>query len=484
MDKNRLYFGDNLDILKELYHEYPQGFIDLIYIDPPFNSKRNYNILFEDVDMEDTKAQKEAFADTWSNVKYIDELKEIQDLDLNIFRFLSAIDEINISKGAVSYLTTMALRLWYMHKLLKETGSFYLHCDPTMSHYIKVICDLIFGPNYFRNEIIWHYRTGNIAKHQFQRKHDVILFYSKSNQIKFNPIEIKEYYSQVYGPEFKPSFKGRKHGVDKYGAYRMSFVDSVWDISAVFTLSKEHLDYPTQKPLVLMDRIIKASSNEGDLVADFFCGCGTTIAAAEKLNRKWLGVDISHLAVKLITKRLIDSYGSKIRKKFEIFGFPKDLASAKELASGANGGRLKFEEWIIEVMLHGVLNPRRTETGYDGYMTFDAQTARATVLIEVKSGNANLTQLNHFIRTVENKNANMGLFVCFEEQVTSGMKKAAKQQGYFNQDQFGSQYDKIQIITVEDLLDHKQPNIPASLKGTFKTAKKETKEKDTQQKMF
>jgi adenine specific DNA methylase Mod len=522
MDKNRLYFGDNLDILKDLHQQYPKGLIDLIYIDPPFNSKRNYNILFENIDMEDTKAQKEAFADTWTNVNYIDELNEIQNLDLNVYRFLKAIEEINISKGAVSYLTIMAIRLWYMHKLLKDTGSFYLHCDPAMSHYLKLVCDLIFGEKNFRNEIIWNRSTNTgsskgIAK-RFPTDHDVIFLYFKNKNVAFfNPLHksysddyIKHYYiyddndgKGKYQVQALKTFSKERleqlekenrivKGKGRFLRFKDYLVDKkgipqndLWiDIEPVNPIAKEKLGYPTQKPEALLDRIISASTNEGDLVADFFCGCGTAIAVAEKLNRKWLGVDISHLAVKLITKRLIDAYGPEIRKTFEIFGFPRDLDSARELAIGSNGGRLKFEEWIIEVMLHGVLNPNRTQTGYDGYMTLDVQGARSTVLIEVKSGNANLTQLNHFIQTIENKNAQMGLFCCFSDQVTAGMQKAAKQQGYFNQDQFGSQYDRIQIITVEDLLDHKLPNIPFSIKGTFKTAQKETKEKDTQQKMF
>jgi len=156
---NKLYFGDNLDILKNLHHENPKGFIDLIYIDPPFNSKRNYNVLFEAVELKDTKAQKEAFADTWSNVSYIDTLDEILELNKNIYDFLKALDKISTSKASVSYLTTMTIRIIYMHKLLKDTGSFYLHCDPTMSHYLKMICDFIFGWNNFQNNIIWKRMT-------------------------------------------------------------------------------------------------------------------------------------------------------------------------------------------------------------------------------------------------------------------------------------------------------------------------------------
>ena len=185
---NRLYFGDNLEIMKRLYHdEHQKEFIDLIYIDPPFNSKRNYNVLFESIDMEDTKAQKEAFADTWSNVSYLDTLNEIREIDLNLYNFLNALDHISISKSAVSYLTTMSIRIWYMHKLLKPTGSFYLHCDPNMSHYLKIVSDLIFGEKYFRNEIIWKRAEtvkGNFGQgtKNFDPNTDTILFYTKSTE--------------------------------------------------------------------------------------------------------------------------------------------------------------------------------------------------------------------------------------------------------------------------------------------------------------
>jgi site-specific DNA-methyltransferase (adenine-specific) len=176
--KNQLYFGDNLDILKQLYKENPKGLIDLIYIDPPFNSKRNYNVLFESIDLTDSTAQKEAFADTWSNVSYMDTLNELSDLDINLYNFLTNLDNTNISKGAISYLVTMAIRLWYMHKLLKYSGSFYLHCDPTMSHYLKILCDLIFGEKNFKNEIIWQ-RTNakGLAFTRFAQNHDTIFYY-------------------------------------------------------------------------------------------------------------------------------------------------------------------------------------------------------------------------------------------------------------------------------------------------------------------
>lgn len=210
----------------------------------------------------------------------------------------------------------------------------YIHLDWHAGQYAKTIIDEVFGYNFFRNEIIWHYRTGNLAKNQFQRKHDNIFFYSKSDELTFNVQEQKEYYADIYGPDFKPSFEGRKQAEDEKGIYRMATVDSVWDISAVFTLSKEHLPYDTQKPESLLVRIIRASSNEGDLVADFFCGSGTTCSVAEKLNRRWIGVDLGRYAIHTTRKRLLEiehskslteeakKYGKKVRP-FEILNLGK-----------------------------------------------------------------------------------------------------------------------------------------------------------------
>lgn len=541
--KNQLYFGDNLDILKQLYSEYPQGFIDLIYIDPPFNSKRNYNVLFESVDLTDSTAQKEAFADTWSNVSYMDTLNELADLDINLYRFLTNLDNTNISKGAISYLVTMGIRLWYMHKLLKNTGSFYLHCDPTMSHYLKILCDLIFGEKYFRNEIIWKRAEtikGNFGQgtRNFDPNTDTILFYSKSFNNTFSqPFKeyTKEYIDNFY--KYTEPNTGRKYqlismtapgdaakgnpeyevlGVKRFWRYskikmkeliesgmvvqtkpgnvprKKLYLDeglgvpiqTFWDdIKALAAQDAERLGYPTQKPEVLLERIIKASSNEGDIVADFFCGCGTTITEANRLNRKWLGVDISHLAVRLISKRLVDTYGDDIAKTFEVHGFPKDIDSARELANNVKGGRLEFEDWIIEVLLHGITNERRNEMGFDGYRTFTINDKKYIVMMEVKSGNASPTQLNHFIKTIEDKKGAMGVFICFKENITRNMQVIAKKQGLF-EDQYGNTHgDKIQVISVEDLLDDRRPAIPNSIFETFKKAEKKSTGNDTQAKL-
>lgn len=539
--KNQLYFGDNLDILKQLHSEYPQGFIDLIYIDPPFNSKRNYNVLFESIDLKDSTAQKEAFADTWTNVSYMDMLNELSDLDISLYNFLKNLDNTNISKGAISYLTTMAIRLWYMHKLLKDTGSFYLHCDPTMSHYLKIICDLVFGEKNFRSEISWKRTSAhNNAKQGraiFESVRDIILFYTRGEKwvwnqqyLSYNEAYIASSYRMVEpntgrrfsaenltaakgGGDTSYEWKGYKLKSGRFWAYSKAnmekfekenklyytrsglprlinyldempgkVIDNNWeDIQPA--KSNERLGYPTQKPEALLERIIKTSSNEGDLIADFFCGCGTAITVAEKLKRHWIGVDISHLAVKLITKRLGDAYGDDILKTFEIHGFPKDIDSARELANNVKGGRLEFEDWIIEVLLLGITNKRRNEMGYDGYRTFSIYDKKYIVMMEVKSGNASPTQLNHFIMTIGDKKGAMGVFICFSEQITRNMQVIAKKEGQFVDDYGNSYCNKIQLISVEDLLEGKRPQIPASKFETFKKAEKKSTDTDTQVKL-
>jgi site-specific DNA-methyltransferase (adenine-specific) len=487
MAVNKLYFGDCLDVLKKLQAENPEGFIDLIYNDPPFNSKRNYNILFEEADLKDTKAQKEAFADTWSNISYKDTLEELKDIDLDLFSFLESLDKIRISKSAVSYLTTMAIRIYYMHKVLKKSGSFYLHCDPNMSHYLKLVCDLIFGSKNFRNEVVWAYNRWSAAAKKFQGLHDIIFFYTKGSQ------NLHTFNLQLvpYTDKTNKRWKGeRMHNIVTSEGKLLKTpapeeelkganMGDVWNISVINSQAKERLGYPTQKPEALLRRIIIASSDPGDVVADFFCGCGTSISVAEELKRKWIGVDISHLAIGLIERRLISSYGKKIKETYEIDGLPKDIDSAKLLAQGVIGGRLKFQDWIIEAMLGGIHNPKKTaDGGWDGHLTFDIPNhKKEIILVEVKSGNVNVKNLREFVQVVNKQKAAIGVFVCFEEQVTKPMLLEAKEAGYYNKEMFGTNYDKIQILTVEKLLDGEQIKMPNILMTTFKTAdKKEEKE--------
>lgn len=551
---NQLFFGDCLDILKDLNAKHPEGFIDLIYIDPPFNSKRDYNVLFEDIDIKDTKAQKEAFADTWSNVKYIDQLNEIQELSLDLYKFLKTLDEISTSKGSVSYLTTMALRIYYMHKVLKDTGSFYLHCDPTMSHYLKVVCDLVFGEKNFRNEIVWKRKTGkgetNQKSNKFGVSTDIILYLAKSENAELNPqfnfdaAGYQDYVSKFFkhkdenGRIFRiadlSSPSPRKNLMYEYKGYRppkngwaisldkmiqwdkegrlyfpkskdgriqrKRFLDelkgkpvqNLWDdIEPIGSQAQERLGYPTQKPEALLERIIQASSNEGDLVADFFCGCGTTIAAAEKLKRNWLGVDISHLAIKLIIDRLTKPYGKvrakAIRDNIQVAGFPKDIGSAKELAQNTEKGRFGFQDWIIEVMIGGVVNPKKTgDGGWDGHITFwKGINEKGHGLIEVKSGKVNIKNIREFIHVVNKQGADLGIFVCFAEHANNNMYLEMKKEGKFV-NPLTSTIDKFHIVTVEELLEGKGLSfLPAFFNpDTFKIATKKLEQDEKMDGLF
>lgn len=537
---NHLYFGDCLDVLKELKEKHPQPFIDLIYIDPPFNSKRNYNVLFESMDMKDANAQKQAFADTWSNYEYVDTLNELAELHKDLYDLLTMFHNLkSISDSATAYLTTMAIRIYYMHKLLKDTGSFYLHCDPTMSHYLKLMCDMVFGEDAYTNEIIWkrsdaHSDSKQGSKH-YGRIHDVILFYRKTSKSIFNTLynplpqsTIDNWYKNIdeeTGKKFNKgdlqapggAGKGNPHyewnGHLKYWRftkqnmqkmhdegkivysksgmpYQKRFLEDskgislqdMWDdISMLRGLQRsgESLGYPTQKPEALLERIIKASSNEGDIIADFFCGCGTTIAAAQRLNRQWLGADISHLAVRLIKKRLTETYGKGIEHNLKLHGMPKDVDSARELAQNVDGGRIGFQDWAIEVMLNGVVNEKKVaDGGYDGYLTFyDNRKQKHFALIETKSGKLTVKNLREFVHVIETQKATVGIFVCFAENVTREMTKCAKDAGHIKMD--GAEYpmDKVQIITIEDLFEGKQPQLPGGADNqTFKKSqRKETK---------
>lgn len=532
---NTLYFGDNLDVLKELCKTYPNGLVDLIYIDPPFNSNRNYNVLFESIEMNDIQAQKEAFKDTWANVEYSHSLNEIQKLNLSLFSFLEHLDQV-VSKKVISYLVTMGIRLYYIHKILKDTASLYLHCDPTMSHYLKILLDLIFGEINFRNEITSQ-RTKSRKTSQFKDKKyfvssDILFFYVKSKsyffdstviKIPFTEEEIQKRYPQKdergrynEGPIFRSMSMGVRPNlcyeykkiknptpagwkvskkklieIDRSGNLgwnkkgqpfrkwrpehtRGFLVSNVWtDIEQ--TSIVERLGYPTQKPLELVRRILLASSKKGDLVADFFCGCGTTIIACEELERRWLGADISHIATGLIERRLNRSF--KELKPYSVEGIPKDIASAKQLAEGTQKGRIKFQDWIIENKLGGIPQEKKSsDGGWDGYLTLSIPNQRTDTLalIEVKSGKANIQQLRAFIGVVKkNELAQMGIFICFEEYVTKGMQFEANSHGYYLEELFANRYSKIQIITVEDLLANKGSqilDIQINLK-TYKPAK-------------
>jgi site-specific DNA-methyltransferase (adenine-specific) len=324
---NTLYTNDNLFILNGLN----SNLVDLIYLDPPFNSKRFYSAPIG------SKAAGSSFKDMWSwadvNEAYLETLATKYPA---LTTFIASTGAIH-SKAMKAYLTYMAQRIVEMHRILKDTGSLYLHCDPTASHYLKVVLDEIFGRDNFRNEIAWCYKERELSKKYFNRKHDVIFFYVKSNKYTFNPTKLLEPYSEGTIKKFnytdkdgrKFQIRGRsgeytgKQGLDikleqtKPDLVYRDYLDKSggilprdwWEIPFINRASKERTGYPTQKPLALLHRIIKASSNEGDIVFDPFCGCATTCVAAQQLGRKWIGIDIEKQAVKILVERLSDDAG-------------------------------------------------------------------------------------------------------------------------------------------------------------------------------
>ncbi|GMO56418.1 MAG: hypothetical protein Ta2D_01320 [Rickettsiales bacterium] len=486
--KSILYYGDNLDILKKLsndkdFYLQTNGGIDLIYIDPPFNSNRVYNMPYEkmldDMNEEEKKtfrAQKEAFIDTWSNIEYLRELDELETYTdcLQLYDYLKAMDKMTKRKENVfttshlSYLTMMAHRIYYIHKLLKDTGSFYLHCDPTMSHYLKILLDMVFGVKNFKNEIIWCYATPSGANNFFSRKHDVILFYTKTDNYTFNIQRIPHKSGlhnsgNIWNKKIKEKGEDDIKNIENLEKIGKKIEDWWTDIYPVDRVRREMLNYPTQKPEALLERIIKASSKEGDLVADFFCGCGTTITAAQKLNRKFLGVDINHLAIALVEEKRL----KPLNADYKIVGIPTDIAGARELA--AQKDKFKFEQWIVEYVFKGNQTKKTGDGGYDGDIIYNMHHIDRKIplraIIEVKSGNVNIGQIRAFKDAIQTFNAAFGIFVAFDEHITKGMREEANNLGFIDLDKFKitdmilkqNKPKKMYIITIEELLANDLP---------------------------
>jgi site-specific DNA-methyltransferase (adenine-specific) len=303
---NTLYTNDNLFILNGLN----SNLVDLIYLDPPFNSKRTYSAPVG------SKAAGSSFKDMWSwedvNEAYLETLAANYP---NLTKYITSIGGIH-SKAMAAYLTYMAQRVIEMHRVLKNTGSLYLHCDPTASHYLKVLLDEIFGKNNFRNEIAWSYTGNSVPKYCFPKKHDIIFWYSKTEIFNFYPQNVLIPYSELTEKRYNyTDEQGRRYKISALRDGKQEVVymkegkypDDVWVIPVA--RGKERTGYPTQKPLALLQRIIKASSNEGDIVFDPFCGCATTCVAAQQLGRKWIGIDIEKQAVQILIERLSDDAG-------------------------------------------------------------------------------------------------------------------------------------------------------------------------------
>jgi DNA modification methylase len=456
---NRLFYADNLDALRA--HVADDG-VDLVYLDPPFNSNANYNILFRTPAGEAADSQIQAFEDTWHwNNAAEDAFEQVMRAGHpRAFELLRAMRAFLGENDMMAYLSMMAIRLIELHRVLKPTGSLYLHCDPTASHYLKLLLDAVFGLPNFRNEIVWCYRKWSVAQGQFVRNHDIIFFYSRQDGAQiFNTL-----YADP-SPGTMKRWGGRRQravfedGVRKAGstpeAARTPMPDW-WDISILNPNSSERRGYPTQKPIALLERIIAASSNPGDIVLDPFCGCGTTIHAAEKLRRHWVGIDITHLAISAIERRMKAAFPGA---EFTVEGTPKDLDSALDLA---RRDKYQFQWWAV-AMVEGVpLDGKKkgADGGIDGLIYFKPDGKRTEkALVSVKGGqNVGVTMIRDLHSAMERERAPIGIFITAAEP-TAPMLREAAAVGRFNSE-FGRTYPRLQILTLAELFQGKRPALP------------------------
>lgn len=478
LKSNQLYYGDNIEVLRKYIKDES---VDLCYIDPPFNSKRNYNQIYNNIGKED-RAQSQAFVDTWTwdddAIEGFDEIITNQNARFTkqTIQLIFGLEKV-LGKGSLfAYLIHITLRAVEIQRVLKVTGSFYLHCDPTASHYLKIVLDSIFctkGGD-FKNEIIWHYRrwTGKASK--FQELHDVIFFYTKSDEHTFN-VQYTPYTEKSL--HRKKNYHTRVKGDDVYvTSINENGVreNDVWQIQLLNSQSKERLGYPTQKPEALLERIIKASSNQGDLVLDAYCGCGTTVAVANRLNRKWVGIDVTYQSISLILKRIKDSYGNETLEKIDLNGVPQDMESAVALANKINDKtRKEFEKWCVLTYSDNtaIINEKKgSDGGIDGISYINDYDESKTsidmkqVIYSVKSDKKpKVSYIRDLNGAMQREGAVMGYFITLYEP-TKDMIEEAKKIGKYKNELYGKSYDRITIVTVEQILNDKKNDIPLSQK--------------------
>jgi site-specific DNA-methyltransferase (adenine-specific) len=526
-----LFYGDNLDILRNHIEDES---VDLVYLDPPFNSNANYNVLFRAPDGSQSQSQIVAFDDTWhwtdsAEAAFDDVMRSGHSDAAEMLRAMRAVLKEN---DMMAYLAMMAVRLIELHRVLKPTGSLYLHCDPTASHYLKILLDAVFGVSAFSNEIIWQRSTGkSLMTRRLPINHDSILFVQKGTQATWNDEALFIPYDETALPESTKTkythrdSDGRLYRLDNLInpnpnrpnlTYEFLGVTRVWrwtrdrmetafanglvvqtnpgtvpqlkryldeqrglpigdiwtDIPPINSQAAERLGYPTQKPVALLERILKASSNENDLVLDPFCGCGTTIHAAEKLNRRWIGIDVTHLAVGLIRDRLTSAFP---QAQFDILGVPRDLAAARELASA---DKHEFQLWALSMINAQPYKGGRkgADGGVDGYIWFqpDGRNHEKAV-VSIKGGdNVDVTMIRDLIATVDREKAKVGVFVTLATPKRT-MKTEAAAAGFYESPHHG-RFAKIQILTIEELFEKQKPHLPW-IAPTSKSAKRETSTK-------
>jgi len=532
---NALYFGDNLDILRE---HIADASVDLVYLDPPFNSSATYNVLFKSPKGHASHAQIEAFEDTWhwgeQAEREFGELLQCGNTDVS--EMMQALRRFLGENDMMAYLTMMANRLMELHRVLKQSGSLYLHCDPTASHYLKIVLDGVFGPQNYRNEIVWKRTTAkSLMTRRLPDNHDVLLCYGKSDSTTWNDTSIYTPYdpdnlddktSSKYSHHDKdgriyrldnlinpnpnrPNLTYEFLGINRVwrwtkqrmqAAYEAGIVvqtrpgavpqlkryldeqkgralDDVWtDIFPLNSQAQERLGYPTQKPIALLERIIGASSNEGDVILDPFCGCGTAVHAAEKLNRKWIGIDITHLAISLIEKRMRDAFPTIA---FDVHGTPKDFDGARDLAIR---DKYQFQWWACSLVNAQPYQGKKkgADSGIDGLIYFqDDDKLPKKIVVSVKGGeNVGVSMLRDFAHVIDREKAAIGLFVTLTDP-TRNMVTESVGTGYYTSPLTGAKFPKLQVLTIEGLLSGtEQARYPRMDAGglTFKKAKREDKQ--------
>lgn len=524
-----LYYGDNLNVLRE--HVRDES-VDLVYLDPPFNSNATYNVLFKAPSGIQSRAQIEAFEDTWHWGQ------EAESAFLDVIRnprygetgsMLQAMRGFLRENDMMAYLAMMAARMIELHRVLKPTGSLYLHCDPTASHYLKVLLDGVFGPLSYRNEIVWkRSNPKSLGSVNLPNCTDTIFRYSKSATATFHQpyeshdphyVESAYKYSDAGGvyrllpllnpndnrPNLTYEFLGvtrvwrwtkermqKSYGdglvvqlkpgaVPQYKKYlsdsKGRTITNCWtDIPQA--AGKEALGYPTQKPLALLTRIVAMSSNEGDTILDPFCGCGTAVHAAEKLGRDWIGIDITHLAISLIERRLRDAFPGV---KFAVHGTPQDFEGARDLASR---DKYQFQWWavsLVDAVPFGG-KKRGADSGIDGwrYMASGRSTLARAIVSVKGGGNVSVQMVRDLRGTMERENAEAGLFVTLAAPTRPMVEEAAKA-GFFDSPFGGRRHPRLQIITIESLLSGARPDLPPlAAEVGFRRAEKEDRSEQDQ----
>ncbi len=524
MALNRLFYGDNLEVLRQ---SIPAECVDLVYLDPPFNSNRSYNVIFnrhETTDNDDA-AQIQAFDDTWRWTPATGDQYErytTGELPGTVADAIRAFRTLLGENDAMAYLVNMAPRLVQLHRVLKQTGSLWLHCDPAMSHYLKVLLDAIFDARRFRNEVIWQRTTAKgYQTRRLPNNHDVLFVYSKSDDFTWNGdeafvpydhdnLDAKTLSKYVYkdedgrlyrlgdltGPnDPRPNLTYEFLGVTRRWRWSRERMDEayaagmvvqtapdkvpqakrylderkgkpmadIWtDIPPLNSQAQERLGYPTQKPLALMERVLRLASNEGDTVLDPFAGCGTTVDAAQKLGRQWIGIDVTYIAVDLIEKRLKHTYGDDINATYEVLGIPRDHAAALALFSRSP---FDFERWAVS-LVNGQPNQKQVgDKGVDGVARFplDARGDVGRVLISVKGGKQlNPSMVRDLGGTVATQKAEMGVLIT-NGPPTKGMIDEANHAGTYQHPHYDKPFQRIQMITVDQLLSGARPVLPPTL---------------------